>query len=367
MRFALLLGLGPGAAIGLGRFAYALLLPDMQVALGLTLAQAGLLGSANTGGYLLGALVSHRLLAFTGYRRGFYAALALQALTLLGMGLVAGFPAMAVLRFAQGVLGAFVFVGGAALLLASGGRASALGTYFGGVGAGIAVSVLIVPFTQQWQTGWLALGFIALAFMLVALAALPGLREPEPPTRRGDGGLGPVATALLAYGLYGAGYIGYMTFSTSGLNGSLVTFWLVLGITTLFNGAVWGRVIDRWGAAAGMRLSLALLVVASLMPLVQAAPLVSAALFGLSFLGVITAITDLFRVLLPASAWARAMALSTAAFGVGQALGPGLTGFAGDLFGGASGSLWAASALLLLALLTALFSRSGPSGAAASR
>src|SRR5690606_38624136 len=84
----LLLGFGPGAALGVGRFAYALVLPVMQVDLGLSYAQAGLLGSANTGGYLLGALLSHRALSSIGYRRSFYAALTLQvgALALLALG-----------------------------------------------------------------------------------------------------------------------------------------------------------------------------------------------------------------------------------------------------------------------------------------
>jgi hypothetical protein len=46
---AFVLGLAPGAAVGIGRFAYALVLPEMQLELGLSYAQAGLLGSANTG------------------------------------------------------------------------------------------------------------------------------------------------------------------------------------------------------------------------------------------------------------------------------------------------------------------------------
>ena len=79
----LLLGFGPGAALGAGRFAYALVLPAMQAELGLTFAQAGLLGSANTVGYLLGALVSHRVLAAVGYRLGFYASLIIASATLL--------------------------------------------------------------------------------------------------------------------------------------------------------------------------------------------------------------------------------------------------------------------------------------------
>src|SRR5690606_36827886 len=80
-----LLGFAPGSAIGIGRFGYGLVLPLMQADLGLTLAQAGLVGSANTGGYLLGAVASHAVLGRVGYRRGVYAILFLQAATVLAL------------------------------------------------------------------------------------------------------------------------------------------------------------------------------------------------------------------------------------------------------------------------------------------
>src|SRR5690606_39667720 len=93
------------------------------------------------------------------------------------------------------------------------------------------------------------------------------------------------------------------------------------------------------------------LAASSLAPLLAAAPLVSALLFGVSFLGVITALTTLFRERLPAGEWARAMGLSTAAFATGQALGPALSGVVGDALGGVGAALWSATALLAASLL----------------
>lgn len=351
MRTGLLLGFGPGAALGAGRFAYALVLPAMQVALQLSFAEAGLIGSANTAGYFVGALISHRVLAGTGYRRGFYLSLALQAVTLAALAASPPFALILALRFSQGVLGAFVFVGGAALLLASGGRATAMGFYFGGIGFGIAASTVVLPFLHTWQLGWALLGGLSLLLTAISLLALPALVEPE---RRGagagTGGLKLIAPVLLAYGLYGAGYIGYMTFVTSSLAGGLGAFWIVLGVGSCLTGVLWGRPIDALGGAVAVRVVLLVLLASSLAPLVAAAPLLSGLLFGASFLGVITAITDLFRSHLPAGEWARAMGLSTAAFAIGQAVGPGLSGVAADLAGSAAGALWAASALLVLAL-----------------
>lgn len=359
VKTGLLMGFGLGAALGVGRFAYALVLPAMQAALQLSLAQAGLIGSANTAGYFVGALISHRVLVAFGYRRGFYISLLLQAATLAALALGPGFELILALRFAQGVLGAFVFVGGAALLLASGGNATAMGFYFGGMGFGIVASTVILPFlqgSQGWQLGWALLAALSLAMTAVSLLAMSALREPilRAPGATASGGMRRIVPTLISYGLYGAGYIGYMTFVTSNVGGGLAALWIVLGASACLTGIVWGRPIDAFGGAVALRLVMLALVAASLQPLLAAAPLVSALLFGITFPGVITAITDLFRKGLPPHEWGRAMGLSTAAFALGQAVGPALSGFVGDLAGSATGALWAASALLVLSLVASL-------------
>lgn len=362
VRTGLLLGFGPGAALGAGRFAYALVLPAMQAELGLTFAQAGLLGSANTAGYLLGALISHRVLAGVGYRRGFYAALLLQSLTLALLALSPGYALFVALRLAQGFLGALVFVGGAALLLASGSRALGLGVYFGGVGMGIVLSTLILPVMTSWQSGWLLLGVLSLVMTAASFLALRDLREPPPHVTGAQGSLRGIGVALVVYGLYGAGYIGYMTFVGAGLNVPLGGVWVILGIGAALNGYLWGPVVERLGGVRALRVIMLTLTVASLYPLLINLPYLSAFLFGISFLGVITAITSLFRERLPAATWSRAMGLSTAVFALGQAGGPSISGVAGELLGGAAGALWSATALLGAALVVALLARDRASG-----
>lgn len=354
VRNGLLLGFGPGAALGAGRFAYALVLPAMQADLGLSFSQAGVLGSANTAGYFLGALISHRVLAAVGYRRGFYGALILGSLTVALLAFGPGFVPFVALRLAQGVMGAFVFVGGAALLLASGSRATGLGVYFGGVGVGMVASTVILPLMSSWQSGWLLLGLLSFALTALSFLALPSLTEPPPHVVSAEGSLRGITLAMVVYGLYGAGYIGYMTFVGSGLTVPLGSVWIILGIGASLNGYLWGPVVERLGAVRAMRVVMASLTVASLFPLLVHLPYLSAFLFGISFLGVITAITSLFRERLPAPSWSRAMGLSTAVFALGQAVGPSISGVAGDVFGGAAGALWAATALLGAGLIVAL-------------
>ncbi|WP_448569386.1 YbfB/YjiJ family MFS transporter [Thermus sp.] len=354
----ILLALGPAAALGLGRFAYALVLPLMQAAWGLSYAEGGLLGSANTLGYLLGAFLSHGLLGRLGYRRGFFLALLLQGPVLVLTPRLGEAPAF-LLRFLQGGLGALVFVAGAALLMAQGRSGRALGVYYGGVGLGLLLAPWLLVGVKSPEGAWGRLGLGAFLMALPPLLAWRELKEPPPPAQ-GEGSLRPVLPLLVAYGLYGAGYIGYMTFITTSV-GHWTLLFSLLGLGALLTGPLWGPWVERVGGRRGLFHVLLVLFLGSLPPLALHLLPVSALLFGLSFLGVITAITQAFRKALPPSAWPRAMGLSTAAFALGQALGPAVAGLFAQHLGKGEGALWAASALLLLALLPAWpKSRKGP-------
>ena len=60
------LACAPAIGLGIGRFAYALLLPDMKADLALSYAQAGWLNTTNAIGYLGGALVAASVIGRTG-------------------------------------------------------------------------------------------------------------------------------------------------------------------------------------------------------------------------------------------------------------------------------------------------------------
>jgi MFS family permease len=79
------------------------------------------------------------------------------------------------------------------------------------------------------------------------------------------------------------------------------------------------------------------------------AMLLSALLFGGAMFTVPTAITDVLKVSLAKPAWGPAMAWFTAAFAVGQAIGPTLTGFIADRTGSLQAALAASVAILVAA------------------
>src|SRR5258705_11640472 len=58
----LLLSLAPTVGLGIGRFAYSLVLPDMRDALGWSYSAAGFMNTINAAGYLAGALMASRLI-----------------------------------------------------------------------------------------------------------------------------------------------------------------------------------------------------------------------------------------------------------------------------------------------------------------
>ncbi len=119
---ALALSLGPALALGIGRFAYALLLPAMRADLGLSFAAAGALNTANAAGYLVGALGSLAWARRYGLRG---VLLGGCVITLFGLGFCAltrSFSLLLVLRFVAGLSGAMVLSIGGVLVaqLASG-------------------------------------------------------------------------------------------------------------------------------------------------------------------------------------------------------------------------------------------------------
>jgi predicted MFS family arabinose efflux permease len=62
VRLILILSLTPTVGLGIGRFAYSLVLPDMRDSLGWSYSAAGFMNTINAAGYLAGALVASKLI-----------------------------------------------------------------------------------------------------------------------------------------------------------------------------------------------------------------------------------------------------------------------------------------------------------------
>ena len=360
------------AAMGIGRFIYTPILPFMAEALELTKTEAGLIASANFLGYLLGALAAAGSHLRGDPRRWFLGALAASALTTAAMALTGSFAAFVILRFAGGLASALVLVFSSSLILerlAGAGRAGLSGLHFAGVGAGIAVSSGLVfalgRVPGDWPNLWLAgaafsLACLALAFLLVPPAPEePGCAE----TGAGQGRFAPGAALIritIAYGLFGFGYVITATFISTIVRESEAILhlepivWLTVGLEAITSVLVWNRIGGALGNARAYALAClvqATVVALSVMTGGGSAILLAAAMLGGTFMG-LTALGLVEARRLAPQTPRRAIALMTAAFGIGQMVGPFAAGLGYDITGSfAAPSLLAALALVVAAML----------------
>ena len=377
LRAAAGLSLAAAVSLGLARFAYALLLPPMRADLGWSYFTAGAMNTANAAGYLIGALLVPRWLAHHDARRLLLAGSAATALLLAAHGTVAQDAALLVLRLLSGTASAAMFVGGGLLAarLASAATASlsgglVLGIFYGGTGAGIVASALVVPATatlpwvHAWQWSWYALAALALAASALIARATAGL-QPAPASgsaRATASHWRPLAFALASYLLFGVGYIGYMTFVVTLLRekglaaATIVAFYILLGCGVMASSWIWAGLLQRSRGGGALALLNGLLALATLLPVLSRQPLVvfaSGLLFGTVFLSVVASTTSLVRHNLPPAAWPAGIAGFTIVFAAGQIAGPAFTGWIADGPGGLERGFVVSAAVLALAALLA--------------
>ncbi|MER5659841.1 YbfB/YjiJ family MFS transporter [Streptomyces mirabilis] len=342
--------------MGVGRFVYTPILPLMHAGAGLSAGAGANLATANYIGYLLGALVG--ILAPAVVRSRALLRISLVVLT----GTLAAMPATHdtgvwfALRLPAGVASALIFVIAVSSLLSHLREypAHLPGWAFGGVGAGIALSGLLVLLLRpvaDWRAAWWA----SAALAAVLAVASWNLRPEAPPTTTQapqapqaiqaaqateatavtaatvDDSRGPRThrwfTALFAsYTLEGIGYIIAGTFLVAAIEQSSPGplgggAWVLVGLAAVPSSALWARLGRRWSRPDLLLAALVVQAVGIALPaLIGGAPaaLVSAVLFGATFIGVSTlALATGAHLEFP-----RSVALLTAGYSVGQILGP---------------------------------------------
>ncbi len=363
------LSMAPAVGLGIGRFAYALVLPDMQAAFGWSYGQAGFPNAMNALGYFIGAFTAGRLAALTGGLRLVLISSAAAALSTAVSAGATGLVSLSVLRFIAGVAAAHGLVAGGAVAIAIaeplGKRGSLIvGMLYAGPPAGIFVSALVTPLAlavgggENWRMAWLLLGG-ASAVMLAPLA-LPSLRDADGESRAVAGApapLRPMAPVLVAYCVFGAGYIAYMTFMIAFLrNGGATSseesaFWCAIGLAGFVAPWLWSRALGALKGGLGFSAAAAVTCLGAAAPLLShsfAAEIASGVVFGLGMFTTSAATTVFVRRNLPPAAWASGVGAMTVALSVGQTAGPVLTGFVTDQLGGLDAGLGFGAALLAL-------------------
>jgi predicted MFS family arabinose efflux permease len=374
-RLILILSLAPTVGLGIGRFAYSLVLPDMRDALAWSYSAAGFMNTVNAAGYLVGALLVSRMIARFGMVPSVRWGTVACVLSLALCALSENFYILTFARLLAGGGAAAGFVGGGALAatIAQSHPARAnflLSLFYAGPGVGILTSGLVAPFVLQgfgagsWWIVWWAMALLA-ALMTIPLLLTP-IQESTVTgvTTSARFAIGPVAIYLAGYFLFGAGYIAYMTFMIAYVRdagGGAVAqsaFWSLIGLSAFVTPWVWRRVLalDRGGLATAIILGVNALGAA--LPVFGTSVwllALSALVFGVAFFAVVGSTTAFVRFNYPPQAWPTAIAALTIAFGIGQTLGPIVIGAITDAVGSLSFALNISAAMLALGAVLSAF------------
>ena len=376
---ALALSVGAAISLGVTRFAYGLLLPAMRDDLGWTYTLAGAMNTANAVGYLIGALATPRLLHRVGPSVLLWSGSLLAALFMGLSGFFTDANVLLLQRLLAGVASAVVFVAGGLMAARLGARAPAqagllLGLYYGGTGLGIALSAVLVPWVLElaqtqlhgWRFAWWALAGVCIAGTFLLRWPARVMAQWDMPAQvqsqeRSSFSWKPFSFALSGYGMFGVGYIGYMTFVVALLRNqgaspqAVMLFYGLLGISVMASSRIWAGLLDRHHGGGAMALLNGLLGVAIVLPALTQnffLLLISGALFGGVFLSIVASTTALVRHNLPQSAWAKGISAFTIVFAAGQIVGPTMVGWIADGEGGlergllvSALALWLGSAL----------------------
>jgi len=364
------LSLSVAISNGVARFAYGLVLPAMREDLQWSYSTAGFLHTANSIGYMVGALVCVAWLRALPSAKGFRIGTYLVVGSLIATPVLEHLWHLSMVRSVTGFGSAWMVSFGAALVShiyadSPSKRGTATGIYFSGAGFGMILSGGFVPpwleymGPSSWNIAWYALGIgsllLALVPMRIAARATPMASAPaNAATSRIP--ISPYLPCLVAYFLFGAGNNVYLTFLAAwigerGQTWHFVTLaWWVLGAGICLSPVIWSRALNTWPATRTLSTCLfatGIGVSASFLGNSLAPILLSAFLYGASLFIAPTSITLLARSTRPPEEWATYVALFSFVFSLGQSIGPWAAGVVADNFGLSVGMAFSAAIIVL--------------------
>ncbi len=363
-------------AHGFGRMSYSVLLPAMRDGLHFSYTQLGLIGTGNFIGYLSLSILGGFLAARFGVRRVVFGSLIVLGVSIFLTGFTNSFVYAFLTRLITGLGNGGAFVPIMALpaaWFAAKKRGLATGIVTMGVGIGLSLSGIILPFflgkygIEGWRYAWFLMGGIAsvlsvLCFLLLrdhprdkglAMYGAPFMDGGEEPKKEAQPNMFSAFKDVIknselwklgsVYMMYGFSYIIYLTFIVAYLNkevgigparaGQIFAF---LGFVSIFCGVVWGWVSDQLGRRYGSFLAYATLTIAYTILVFSKSSVgfyVSASLFGITAFAVPVIMAAAAGDAVGGKLAPAALGFITLFFGIGQAFGPAVGGWIKDLTG----------------------------------
>jgi MFS family permease len=325
--------------MGFGRFSFTGMYPLMVKDAVIDVATGSLAASTNYAGYLLGAILAARFKHAHAAKLSQFSMVATVA-CLAALSLHVGPWSVIVIRFIAGAVSAIAMVAASIWLFHVIGHHHGAPVLYAGVGLGIVVSAEIIAGGTYGGFNSTALwALLAAASLILSALAWPRITgtgfDPAPPsdTHSHASAAKPDRSAAIVlvavYGLAGLGYIVTATYLPLLVKDALpgvnpVHVWAAFGLGAAPSCFLWHWLHHRLGSRAAMTLNLLAQAVGVILPVLDAsAPmfLASALLVGGTFVGTVTIAMSVARRLGSAVKF-NMMATMTAAYGVGQILGP---------------------------------------------
>jgi len=360
--------------LGIARFAYTPMLPYLQAQTGLSDSLAGWLAGWNYLGYLSGVLLVTRLKDLLLKDRLYRIGLLLAVVT-TGMMALSDHPVLwGVSRYLAGLSSAAGLMLGSGLILnwlIRHGHRGELGLHFTGLGIGIVVGGLAVELAARhldWAQQWWLLTALGALLVIPAWFWLPSPKGGKPLSQAHlEAAQEPSRWWLwllqAAYFCAGFGYVISATFlvviteQSPQLQGQGGLMWLIAGLAASPATLVWDRVARRLGYVASLQWAFVLQIIGILLPVLSGelwAAILSGALFGGTFIGIVSLVLTMVGLRYPAHP-AAIMAKLTLGYSVAQIAGPIIAGEAAEATGTFNGSLLLVAGIMIVGWLCLAF------------
>ena len=340
-------------SIGLGRFSFGMVLPNLQENLQISTTLSGFIGTANFIGYFVGIFFVSSIYKKYETSGMIFFIIVLQAISMFLMALSSHYLSVSIFFALTGFFSAIsnvsimVYI---AHVIPQKIRGKALGIPVAGIGLGIIFSGFLVPVFEEhlaevpWRSSWI---FFAVITLLIALYTKKALKTHDNPMKEEakehftknfkNSSFWKIS---LLYLIFGITYVVYVTYfvlasiekydfdlSQSGY------FWSLIGTMSLISGPLFGSIADKIGGYKTLMIIYTSLTIANLILALDVPAymlVVSAITFGISAWSIPSLITLLTSIHFGKAKTAQVFSMVTIIFAAGQTIGPVFSGYIYD-------------------------------------